>query len=337
MKAVRNLLVGSVLFTTVFCGLIKSASMQEVVRDIHAAWDESGRYLLVVESRYRTPRPQEPYFNAPAARDWEIRLYEVGPITAPLDSARLEAALKHRKALGGWNEEAEPGGSLMSAPLYWLRAAGLVVSVENQIPILFDIQAGRRSELRPPEAVVEKLVGAELAPAAFGRSPAPSPDGRTIAVFYTAPRQGARPIDPIRFKHFVSFFAAADGRHLLSRPLDWPDDTIDMALTPHAKAIPLRYQFLWAQDSRGVFVIDRKRALLVPVEGREQIAPAARVPARAVQTIGGPVSPRGDYVYLMENHARPNERRLGVATVSGWLPFEKVPLIDHKAIGYSVP
>ena len=181
------------------------------------------------------------------------------------------------------------------------------------------------------------MVGAELAPGVFGRSPAPSPDGKWVAVFFTAPYQTGGPMDPIHFKHFVSFFSTNDGRYVGSRAVTWTDRGIDPALTPHASGLPLRFQFLWNKNSKEVFVLSRSQAFRVPVERSTPVASVSQVPARAVPTVGGPVSPRGQFVFLEENHAAPNRRRLGLRQLSGWTAFEKIPLTNHKSIRYSVP
>ena len=335
MKGLSALVFGALLVAG--CGPARSASMQEVIRDIHAAWNEDGTHLLIVESRYRTKRPEEPYFNATSARDWKIRLYEAGPVTAPLSAGSLASLLENRKPIGGWDESAEPGGSLMSGPLYWNRPAGIVVGMENQQAVLYRVQNQQRIELAVPDSVTREMVGAELAPAAFPRSPAPAPDGETVAVFYTAPFQPGRDIDPLRFRHFVAFFAARDGRHLSSRKIQWPDDMIDMQLNPHARELPQKFRYLWARDSSGVYVLDSKRAVLVPVDAGTPVAKTTRVPARALQTAGGAVSPRGDFIFLAENHAAPNARKLELRRLPGWLPFARVPLAPLASIRYSVP
>ncbi len=319
--------------------LLEGAPVREVIRDIHAVWNEDGTYLLVAESRYRTTKPEEPYFNAPSAKDWEIRLYEIGPLRGPVAPGALTGLSPQRVPLGGWKEDAEPGGTLMGAPLYWQRVAGRLVGIENQDAFLFDIRRGRRTVLRPPEKESVELVGPELAPAVFGRSPAPSPDGKTIGVLFTAPFQeaGEGIIRPIRFKHFMCFFAGDDGHFLSARALAWPDDSVDPALTPPVAGLPLRYQFLWSRDSLGVFVISRAHAVLVPVSPKSPVQRVNSVPARALPTVGGQVSPQGQFMYLEENPAAPNQRRLVIQNVAGWVPFEKVSLTGLAAIRYSVP
>ncbi len=321
--------VGCVVFFFVL-GCSTLSPRHEVVRDVNAAWSEDGQKLLLIESRYVTSRPEEPHFNATSAREWNVVLYRVPRPASPGTIGR-----SGREKIGAWKETASPGGSIMYSPVYWLEKRKRLIAMQNQRPVLYNFESGRLMELDVPMDVKREMVGPRMAEGVFGRGATPSPDGRLIGVLYTIGFSKKAGIAQLHFRHFMAFFDAETGAHLRSKAIQWPDDVTDLDIVPRADAMPKRYRFLWNKNSDGVYLASGGRAFLVPVAAAKKIKPAKQLPAHAVATPGGPVSDRGEFVYLAENQASPNRRELRVRVLKDWVPFRRVPLVNATKAEYA--
>ena len=297
----------------------------ELTLDANATWSDDGGTVLVIEYHYRSSNPGEPFFNAPSSSDWWIVAKET------------DSTLRHRIEIARWPNPSHDGGGLMHQPIFWLRAAKRLIFVESQAPYLLAIDSGRKHVLRAPDAVIAGIVGQALVANAFARSPVPSPDGKYVAVYYTATFLPDGPLGSQQFIHFVSFFKTRNGGHQRSVRIPFESSSTDPFLKPVPKELPHYWRFLWKKDSSGLLFVERNRALVVPVSSAGRVEVVGFVPARSVPGPGGPISRKGDYLHTVESQEEPNATMIKTQSVPGWIPFELVPEIPVRQAGYVGP
>ena len=293
--------------------------------DANATWSDDGSAVLLIEYRFRSSKPLEPFFNAPSSSDWWIVAYETDRTLGP------------RREIVRWENPSRDGGGLMHQPIFWLKKAGRLIFVESQTPYLLSIKDGRKHALRPPDAVVTAIVGPHLAANAFARSPVPSPDGRIVAVYYTATFLPEGPFGAQQFIHFMSFFGTEDGAHLRSVRIPFRNEAGDPFLTPIPKELPHYWRFLWTQDSSAVYLLEKGNAMILPVDGSRAIEAATVAPARPVPSLGGPVSRTGIYLFTAESQQKQNAPNIKQRVVPDWIPFDRVPRVPSDQVRYIGP
>ncbi len=327
-------LIGSSCWNLIGCSDFtpKGSQVTTISRDINAAWDAKGKKILLIESRYKTKNPNEPYFNAASSFDWEVVLYQ-----AKEDPQNPHNIIKGEE-IYRWKEEANPGGTLQHDMVYWVSTKQRLIGMLDKRPLLLPLNRQEKSFgtlifLHPPREEVAKIVGKERVDGVFSRNPTPSPDGKTIAIFYTlAYRPAGANFTVLHFIHFVSFFSIEDGKHLHSTRLTWPDINIDPRISPRQDFIYPQLTFLWRKDSQGVFCLDRKRAFFVPRNG-DPIEKVTKVPKIPLPTQWGKISDDGRYLYL---EMKGNKATIHIKKLSSWIPFQKIPMIPQGTEDYSL-
>ena len=328
----------------VFAALTLAACADPTPRFVtrNGSWAQDGSEVLLVESRWQSSDPSQPYYNDEGS-EWEVVLYRATP-----DLATKTELLR-------FPDEAEiMGGGILYKPVFWLKEAGQVVGLEYNIPFARDLATGLRADARMPDAVTQAHFEGFDIPTDEGlvQSYAPSPDGRTLAVFYVlgyAP-EGGGPFD-IAFRHVVAFFDLEAklsylGSHVLDHwagameNLQFDQVVADVGLPvvePPAVSDrePLSFpaSFLWAPDSSGIYVINRgdpdmgevNEAAFVPrVAPYTPVMLAATDPLPGLPLVGpwGPVSPSGEALVIKENPDDPNhEVAVEVMQATGWVPY----------------
>ncbi len=292
----------------------------EVVREINACWNAANDRILLVESHYLTPDPQEPYYDATQGHDWSIVLY------------RTDVDLSNREEILRWDEEAEPGGGLEYSLIYWFWNEKRFVGMEYNIPWLTNLETGERTLLVPPDDVLFELFG-DLMEGAAVQDVTPAAGGEVIGVFITVAYL-PDPDDPfdLHFLHAMSFFDPADGRHVGSVRIPFANDRVDPHLTPAEPVVRDRYHFLWKPDASAVYVLYRQEAFMVSAVDLS-VAWAPQVPDRAYPTSGGAVADDGT---ILVTEIDGNEATIVEEGVEGWIPFAEIPLIPQGREDYTV-
>lgn len=296
-----------------------------VTIDANAAWSSDQKHILIVQYTFRPNKINQPWFNAHDADDWNIKCLEMNSIS------------NQRKEIAIWENMSRDGGGIMQHPVFWIRGKKRIVFTESQIPSIYQIDKQKAIELRPPEAIILKLAGKELAPGVSGYSPIPSPNEKTIAVWFTTSYIKGGPLGPQIFTHFVSFFNSDDGKHIRSQPLPFNNKELDPWLEPQSGIPGFRYGFIWKKDSSGIFIISRKESWVVGVEQANSLTSTNMVPKFSVPTNSGSVSNDGKRVYIEINKTGPNKTILKFNKINNWTSFENVPMVLANEIQYAKP
>lgn len=322
MYTLLNFFFSGIAGLLLLCSCAKN--LKTVRMDANATWASNSPEVLLLEFRYKTGTPQQPFFNSPDSVDWQIVAY------------RTERTLRQRREITRWTNASKDGGGLMHQPLHWLRDRQRLIFVESQSPTLLDLKSGRSTALRPPDAIISTIVGESLVANTFGRSPVPSPDGSTVGVYYTATYLSEGPLGPHRFIHFMSFFDSGSGEHLRSVRVRFSDNSLDPYLLPNVPGMPHFWRFLWHKDSGRVYVMHSTEAFLVSAKDGS-VTPTKMVPARPVPGPSGPISSAGIYLYTQEFERRPNASKVSERLVPGWVNFESVSLLPLQQVRYAKP
>jgi hypothetical protein len=308
-------------------------NLQTVTRDINAAWSDDDASILIAQSSYVTPRPDEPYFNATKGRNWKLTFYRAAATN-----------LSDRVELFSFKENKNPGGLLQYYSLYWFGQKKLLVAGDQLTPYLIKVDTGQKMDLVIPPGVKPALVDfPELVDGFAIRETLPSPDGGYTAVLSTtAYIDGPTLFDPPAFNHVLSLFENISGRHLASlRIAPWPlhDDITQKSSFSLATQALQTHLLLWSSDPArpGIYVAntttETQPAIFVPLEGQTLGTPAVtdQVPRYAAATSTGLVSDTGTAVLLTIDG---NATELLFGDVAGWVPFEDVPLVGKNSVLY---
>jgi hypothetical protein len=313
--------------------------------------DDDGSVLLAGSAR-RTSDEGSWYFD-PDARDWQVVFFEAGDdLAEPVEIARF-AELDRGQ-----------GGAVMSAALWWLRSQRVVVALESHQPIVYDLGAGGRWALALPETERERLFALpefDLRDYASPIAVAPSPDGRTVAVHYTAALLIDGSFGELAFYHAIAFFdidgrfIAADdlapfrgGGHQLRRQAPMPDPMYPTVEPPaHQRLRPVASHdvvtFVWEAAGEGVVFarsdlvdgeivgqaavrVDRRTATRQPVD----LVPPVGLPAP-----GGPVSASGIYLLIDEPPDAPDAAGLTTFASERSRPWGSGPDVPVEELGWT--
>ena len=318
----------------------------------NGAFDEEDGSVLLAGSARRTPEGG-PWYYDPDARDWETVFFEAGPdLEDPVELARFPEVDRGQ------------GGAILSATLAWRRDARRVVALEAHAPVVYDLDAGARRVLVLPDAELERLFllpDVDLRPFAAPVAVAPSPDGATIAVHYTASLLADGPFGEMTFFHAIAFFdpggafVAADdlapfrgGTHQLRRQAPLPDPmylTVEPPRHQRLRPIPSHdvVTFVWEAAGEGVvfarsFLVDGE--IVDPLAVRVDRTTGARVEVEAVPPVGlpgpgGPVSSDGTFLLIDEPAGYPDGASLVVFPTERFAPWGTGPDVPVEAIGWT--
>lgn len=316
--------------------------------DVHirsnATWSTNGASVLLVETRYETNEPDAPWFHSPNGTNWRTVFL------------RADAELSNVKELATFPEgDVGQGGGVQSAALYWLEPERVVVGLVDHAATAFVLDTGRRVEFLLPEAEKARLFerpDIDLRDTAAPVAVVPSPDATRVAVFHSAPYFGAGGFTDLRFVHAVSIHKL-DGTFERAVALTGWDDTeedLNLDLPPPAPPLPnpepgegfsawslvpahFNTRMLWTKDSKGLFFVDVDRddggvvvealAWRVDVEDGTHVE-VTEVPARAVPTRGGGVSPDGRMLVVFGFENDPNAHEIRLFELADWVPFDDV-------------
>lgn len=318
----------------------------------NAAWADDGASILVASSA-RLTRSDNPWYADPGATRWEVVFTETQPdLSAPVELARFS------------DISTSQGGGILSAPLYWLRIQQKVVAIEYHTAVIYDLSAGIRRELSLPSGVARTLYNLseiDLRPYAAPISVAPSPDGETVAVHFSAPLLGDDVFGEMYFYHAVAFFDL-DGRFITHNALEpWRGGTHQLRRgpplpTPDFPSIePPRHNphgvvasynvvtFVWAPDSDGVIFLASEwddgtylsgEALLVDRE-TGVATPVTEVPLTGQPAPGGFVNAAGAYLTTFTPEGAPDDAEVRLHPSTGHVPFGTGSSGSIEAVGWT--
>ncbi|MCB1172042.1 MAG: hypothetical protein KDK39_00680 [Leptospiraceae bacterium] len=297
----------------------------------NASWDEEGQLLVKLDYAWRSAS-QEPYYNAQNADDWQIILEE------------SDRNLTEWRTLMSWPNDSHDGGGIIQEAVYWLHAKKRLVYTESQQPTLLDLESRRAVVLRPPGDVILAITGPELAPGVSGDSPIPSPDGRTVAVWFNTSYIDGGPFGPQIHTHFVSFFRTADGRHIHSVKIPFANQELDPRLRHMDPANQSRMRFLWRPDASGIYIVSRKEAFFLGRENNSTPQAIQSVPRWPLPTNCGSINKSLEYLYIHKSKAEPNLTSLQIKrlpatdfTGSNVDVYKSNPLVPLNQINYATP
>ncbi len=335
----RLALAGPLLTAALFaCG-----APTEVHLRGNGAFSSDGGAALLVESVYRTTRPEQPWFNATSATRWEVVFSRAG--------SGLEGATE----LARFPDSSQAqGGGCQAAPVFWVEASGRAVLLEYGEARVYDLVAKRVVSLTVPPPEASRVFATAAGDMSAGAAPlwtTPSPDGAHVAVFFTSAWEGPNGPTDLRFVHAVAFFDAAGSFERAAALSAWTGTDQQLQLTPPPLVPPLQNpeppapsqrqlapgenapRFVWTHDSAAVVVVDVTRddqgAIVAGHAQRVEVATGAvvdvdRVPALAVPSPFGPVRPDGAHLVVERTAATPNTVSLSLHATTNWVPFEKV-------------
>lgn len=326
----------------------------EVRVRMNGAFSSEGTEALLVETRYRTTAPGEPWFHAPSASDWTTVFL------------RADQELRDVQELARFDDRSQgQGGGIQSGALYWLAAHGRAVAIEYHEAVLFDLRTETLTVLDLPREVRDSIFvrsELDLSDYASPLAAVPAPDESRIAVFYTASYLGPGGFVDVRFVHALAFFDV-DGRFERAMELSpWSDTEEDLVLSfPTPSPLPPNpdppdfqewgmvpglypQRFVWTRDASAVVVVDVQRdesgaiinGLAMQVDARSgTMTPVTRVPSRAVPTRGGPVRPDGTHLLLRFVEGHPNETNLALHPTTDWIGFDEIEEIELRDASYA--
>lgn len=341
------LLVGIALQFSVAC-----AKPVEVRVRTNGTFAPDGTRTLLVETRYLTPEPEQPWYYAPAATQWRAVFFEA------------QADLSNPREVATFTDLAEQGGGLQSVPVFWVPEKNRAVAIEYNKPTLFDLTTGRRTILTLPAAEKTRLFRRpkmDLTDATIPMALAPSPEGSRVAVFYSASFAGPGGVFDMRFVHAIAFFSIEGTfqRAVALTPWDGTDEDLNLDLPPPSPPLPnppppapnvwtvvpghYNTRFVWTKDGAAVLVVDLDRNENGSVEGKawriEAETGATReveqVPTRALPTRGGAVSPAGMLLVVRHSSRHPNEDALSLYQLDDWIPFDALAEIAVTSATYA--
>jgi hypothetical protein len=308
----------------------------------NAAWAPDDSSVLVAASS-RMTRSTAPWYADPQARGWEV------------------VFARHTPSLGGRTELARfddfsqgQGGGILSAQLWWLADREQVVALEYHQAVVYDLAALRRITLELPASERNRLFnarGLDLRDFASPVMVAPSPDGATVAVHYTAAFLPGGPLGDMDFYHAVAFFdvdgtfrVANDlapfrgGPHQLRRLPPEPEPrypTVEPPAHQRLSIVPTQHvvTFVWERGGEGVVFVSPDVAVRVDraTGTRTQIA---LVPPIGLGAPGGPVSAIGDYLLVDEPEGDPDAATITRFRSDVHRPWGAGPDVPLSEIGW---
>lgn len=310
----------------------------EVAVRSNGVWSADSTAVLLVESRYLTRRPTEPYWRTDVGHTgWETVVYlcEGGDFADPVELARWPDELG--ESSGGW---------MQSQPLAWHRdpdGPGTLYYLSAGVALARDLSDTTVVSLLLPEAAATQFYGLPSAEVPAVRV-LPSPDGLTVAVMYEIVTEDPDVQYGMLFYDALAYFDRA-GEYLGALALG---DTFDLEQLwleapevdpPLGNPEPPGFQlyaatrsltpgmFLWARDSGGVYLVhgpmESPRALHVPVGLTGDITDydVSTAPAVPLPAPGGPVSAAGELLAFELDPDDPNAARPFLHELTGWVDF----------------
>lgn len=348
----RRLVLAATASVLLSCDLFPPVEMS--VR-ANGAWAHDSSAVLLVESRYLTHRQDAAYWAPEAGHhDWRTVIYvaEAG-------------ALGDLREIASWPDEFgdSSGGWMQSVPVSWHRDAdaGRLFYVSGGRPTVRSLSDGTATILDLPNASALTLLGLPAEEVGV-RAVLPSPDGMLTAVLYEVVTADSGAAFGLLFTYAVAFFdrsgtylagyAPADRFSLEQLRLEPPP--IEPALSnpePPAfqpyEATPayLPALFLWAPNSRGVYLVNEadtltgeRQALLIELDqgGALFAMPAATVPERAIPAPGGPVSADGRLLAFRHDPKDSNSAEPFLHQLSSWKDYGSLLLIPLEDESYAL-
>ena len=220
---------------------------QEVVRQVNGSYSDDNSAVLLVESRYKTSNPLNPYYYDPEASDFEVVLYQSS--TNLKDSVEILRFKEEVVNPDGTVSSMSSGGGIQYNPIYWLKARKRLIGmnfIDNGAYIL-DLDTGIKHFLSYSPDAFAKLLPNQylfLSNQFDPYSIVPSPDSTTVGViFLSGYLIGQFTINSI---YILSFFDTASSKIITSKyiPASNPERTIFM---PSFSNIALNYQAVLKQ------------------------------------------------------------------------------------------
>ncbi len=306
----------------------------------NAAFDRSGERILQMAVVYDTPNAEAPYYNDPEARACCLRFRD--------SASDLETDARTFE-IPDSSDSVDFGP--LGAPMWWKPEENLVLFKGHEWVQIVGLATGEVAPLQiPPELVPDLFGGNADDERGLALDFAPSPDGRTVAVFYRlAVQDESNPLilhnyDAIAFFSFdasAAFLSATaltpwqgeDEPLRLDPPLP-TEDPVDPGETPPItteRILVRAHYFLWADESQSVFVLDRadsaedtnRVAMIEAASGMlHLLGPDDPIPGEPVATRGGGAREDGLALYVVETPDDPNGSHVTTQLIDGWPGFD---------------
>ncbi len=282
-----------------------------IERTVSAAWSADNQDILKVISTYETKKPDENYYYATSAKNWNFRFEICNPDLTT-------------RSVVGYYKDYDVGGRLYKA--YWLpKVKKILTSFPNQFAMLINMN-GTEKILKTPDEVLIAIFGStQIWLGAWNYAPSPNED--IIAVYYYVDYGDI--FNPT-YKHCISFFDLETGNHIFSQEI--PFSKIKPELDTGIPDYYDRKSFLWAKDGSGVFFVTRDQSYLVRYGENKGIESVNLVPELGLTTNSGAVSNDGKYLDIKVDG---NETDLQIKQFDNWKPFSDLKLIPASENIYS--
>ncbi len=282
-----------------------------IERTVSAAWSADNQDILKVISTYETKKPDEIYYNATSAKNWNFRFEICNP------------DLTARSTFGHYRDN-DMGGRLYA--VYWLpKVNKILTSFPNQFAMLINMDGTEKILKTPDEVLIAILGSTQIWLGAWNY--APSPNEEIIAVYYFV---DSGELLNLTYKHCISFFDVKTGNHIFSQEIPFPK--IKPELWTGIPDYEDRRSFLWAKDGSGVFFVTRDQSYFVRYGGNKGIESVNLVPELGLITNSGPVSNDGKYLDIIIDG---NQTGLQIKQIDNWKPFSDLKLIPASENTYS--